>query len=106
MSNILFCHGYTTKYVIMNVKKSFKSLLTLTIAWKIASSQRSGIFESNLISDQYATIIFVTSIHNKHKMRFCYYIDYLRLQTHKFMTMISPPHRDKTMFIRMPSIIK
>jgi hypothetical protein len=49
MSNILFCHGYATKYFIMNgIKKSLKSL---TIAWRIARSSRLGILGSNLISD-------------------------------------------------------
>jgi hypothetical protein len=48
MSNILFCHGYTTKYVIMN---GIKSIFILTIEWGIARSPRSGIFGSNLISD-------------------------------------------------------
>jgi hypothetical protein len=41
------------------VIKSLKSL-TLTIAWEIARSLRSGIFGSNLISDSY-----VTGNHNK-----------------------------------------
>jgi hypothetical protein len=47
MSNILFCHGYTTKYVIMSGIKKLKKL-TLTFAWGIA---RLGIFGSNLIRD-------------------------------------------------------
>jgi hypothetical protein len=51
MSNILFCHGYATKYVIMSGIKSLKSLFTPTIAWRIARSPRSGILGSNLISD-------------------------------------------------------
>jgi hypothetical protein len=51
MSKILFCHGYATKYVIMNGIKSLLSLITLTIAWGITRSPRSGIFGSNLISD-------------------------------------------------------
>jgi hypothetical protein len=38
MSNILFCHGDTTKYVIMNGIKKFKSLFKLTIVWEIARS--------------------------------------------------------------------
>jgi hypothetical protein len=46
MSNILFCNGYTTKYVIINGIKSLKSLFTLTIAWGIARSPR--ILGSNL----------------------------------------------------------
>jgi hypothetical protein len=52
MSNVLFCHGYAPKYVIMNGTKSLKSLLTLTIA----RYSRSGIFGSNLYSDLYAAI--------------------------------------------------
>jgi hypothetical protein len=62
MSNILFCQGYTTKYVIMN---GIKSLFTLTIAWKFARSPRSGILGSNLVSDWYAAIIVVTGNYNK-----------------------------------------
>jgi hypothetical protein len=49
MSNI--CHGYATKLVIMNGIKKLKSLFTLTIAWRITRSPRSGMFGSNLISD-------------------------------------------------------
>jgi hypothetical protein len=45
MSNFLFCHGYTTKYVIMRGIKKLKKL-TPIIAWGIA---RSRIFGSNLI---------------------------------------------------------
>jgi hypothetical protein len=48
MSNILFCHGYAAKYVMM---KSLKSLFTLIIALGIARSPRLGIFGSNLISN-------------------------------------------------------
>jgi hypothetical protein len=49
MSNILFCHGHTTKYVVINgIKKLTKSLLILTIAWEIARSPRPGVIGSNL----------------------------------------------------------
>jgi hypothetical protein len=44
MNNIIFCH---TKYVVMNGIKKRKSLFTLTIAWGIARSPRSGILGSN-----------------------------------------------------------
>jgi hypothetical protein len=44
--------------------KKALSLFTLTIAWEIARSPRSGVFGSNLISDQYAAI-FATENHNK-----------------------------------------
>jgi hypothetical protein len=47
----------------MNGIKSLKSLLTLTIAWRIERSPRSEILGSNLISDSYA--IHVTGNHNK-----------------------------------------
>jgi hypothetical protein len=43
MSNILFCHGYTTNYVIMNGIKMLKSFFTLT-SWGNARSPRSRIF--------------------------------------------------------------
>jgi hypothetical protein len=71
MSNILFCHGYATKYVIMNGIKKLKSLFTVTIAWGIARSPRSGIFGSNLISDKYAAIFLQQETIIKQKMRFC-----------------------------------
>jgi hypothetical protein len=44
---------------------SIKSLFTLTIARGIAGSPRSGILGSNLISDSFAAIFFVTGNHNK-----------------------------------------
>jgi hypothetical protein len=58
MSNILFCHGYTTKYVIMN------GIFTIIIAWGIARSPRSGIFGTNWIR-LICSYFFVTGNHKK-----------------------------------------
>jgi hypothetical protein len=54
MNNIMSLLGYYS--VAHGKKKSLKSLFTLTIAWGIGKSPRSGILGSNLISDSYAAI--------------------------------------------------
>jgi hypothetical protein len=54
MTNILFCHGYATKYFILNG-------FTLTIAWGIARSPKSKKKIYKFICGYF----FVTGNHNK-----------------------------------------
>jgi hypothetical protein len=42
MSNILFCHEYATKCVIIN---GIKNLFTPTIAWKLQDLQDRGYLD-------------------------------------------------------------
>jgi hypothetical protein len=53
MNNILFCHGYATKNVIMKGIQKLKKLICTNniITWGIARSPRLGILGSNLISE-------------------------------------------------------
>jgi hypothetical protein len=69
MSNILFFHEYTTKYVVINGVKKLKKLIYTNNC--MGNRKIVKIGGTWIKSDSYAAIFFVTGSHNKTENEIC-----------------------------------